>query len=148
MVRLGAGGLDGRALTPEAMQAALQVLSKFRRLAESHTVDHIVAVAACGSMSGSLCWYYLARFSGSHPGLRPFLAWLGRFAVVSRASGWYADSMMRMALVQLVPTARVYSGLASAMVSISAPRFVIATFIGCVIWNGALISAGWMVRHF
>ncbi len=26
MVRLGAGGLDGRALTPEAMQAALQVL--------------------------------------------------------------------------------------------------------------------------
>jgi len=45
MVRLGAGGLDGRALTPEAMHAALQVLSKFRRLAESHGVDHTVAVA-------------------------------------------------------------------------------------------------------
>ena len=41
MVRLGAGGLDGRALTPEAMHAALQVLSKFRRLAESHRVDRI-----------------------------------------------------------------------------------------------------------
>ena len=45
MVRLGAGGLDGRALTPEAMHAALQVLSKFRRLAESHSVDEIIAVA-------------------------------------------------------------------------------------------------------
>jgi exopolyphosphatase/guanosine-5'-triphosphate,3'-diphosphate pyrophosphatase len=45
MVRLGAGGLDGRALTPEAMHAALQVLSKFRRLAESHRVDETVAVA-------------------------------------------------------------------------------------------------------
>src|SRR6266446_2268551 len=45
MVRLGAGGLDGRALTPEAMHAALQVLSKFRRLAESHGVDEVVAVA-------------------------------------------------------------------------------------------------------
>jgi len=45
MIRLGAGGLDGRALTPEAMQAALQVLSKFRRLAESHRVDRIIAVA-------------------------------------------------------------------------------------------------------
>jgi exopolyphosphatase / guanosine-5'-triphosphate,3'-diphosphate pyrophosphatase len=45
MVRLGAGGLDGKALTPEAMQSALQVLSKFRRLAESHSVDEIVAVA-------------------------------------------------------------------------------------------------------
>src|SRR5437763_8040239 len=45
MVRLGGGGLDGRALTPEAMHAALQVLSKFRRLAESHRVDEILAVA-------------------------------------------------------------------------------------------------------
>jgi exopolyphosphatase/guanosine-5'-triphosphate,3'-diphosphate pyrophosphatase len=45
MVRLGAGGLDGRALTPDAMHAALQVMSKFRRLAESHGVDHTVAVA-------------------------------------------------------------------------------------------------------
>src|SRR5213595_4318646 len=45
MVRLGAGGLDGRALTPEAMHAALQVLSKFRRLADSHRVDRLVAVA-------------------------------------------------------------------------------------------------------
>src|SRR6202040_688780 len=45
MVRLGAGGLDGRALTPEAMQTALQGFSKFRGLAESHSVDEVVAVA-------------------------------------------------------------------------------------------------------
>jgi len=45
MVRLGAGGLDGRALTPAAMHAALQVMSKFRRLADSHGVDEIIAVA-------------------------------------------------------------------------------------------------------
>jgi len=45
MVRLGAGGLDGRSLTPTAMAAAFQTLSKFRRLAESHKVDEIVAAA-------------------------------------------------------------------------------------------------------
>src|SRR5437764_5537969 len=45
MVRLGAGGLDGRSLTRDAMHTALQVLSKFRRLAESHRVDEVVAVA-------------------------------------------------------------------------------------------------------
>ena len=45
MVRLGQGGLDGRRLTPEVMHAALQVLSKFRRLAESHRVDKLIAVA-------------------------------------------------------------------------------------------------------
>jgi len=45
MVRLGAGGLDGRALTPSAMTAALQALSKFRRLADSHKVDEVIAAA-------------------------------------------------------------------------------------------------------
>jgi exopolyphosphatase / guanosine-5'-triphosphate,3'-diphosphate pyrophosphatase len=45
MVRLGAGGLDGRRLTPEAMGAALQALKKFARLAQSHQVDEILAVA-------------------------------------------------------------------------------------------------------
>ena len=45
MVRLGAGGLDGRSLTPTAISAALQTLSKFRRIAQSHKVDEIVACA-------------------------------------------------------------------------------------------------------
>jgi exopolyphosphatase/guanosine-5'-triphosphate,3'-diphosphate pyrophosphatase len=45
MVRLGAGGLDGRSLTPTAIAAALQTLSKFKRIAESHKVDEIVASA-------------------------------------------------------------------------------------------------------
>jgi exopolyphosphatase/guanosine-5'-triphosphate,3'-diphosphate pyrophosphatase len=45
MVRLGAGGLDGRSLTPTATTAALQTLAKFRRLADSHKVDVIVAAA-------------------------------------------------------------------------------------------------------
>lgn len=115
---------------------------------EFSAVIPLVVISAFGSMAGSLCWYYLARLSCAYPMLRPLSAWLGRFTMARRASGWYAESMTRMALVQLVPAARVYSGLASAVVSIDALRFAIATFIGCLIWNGALISAGWMVRHF
>jgi exopolyphosphatase/guanosine-5'-triphosphate,3'-diphosphate pyrophosphatase len=45
MVRLGAGGLDGKNLTASAMTAALQTLGKYRRLAESNKVDEIVAAA-------------------------------------------------------------------------------------------------------
>ena len=45
MVRLGAGGLDGRSLTPTAVSAGIQTLTKFRRLADSHHVDEIVASA-------------------------------------------------------------------------------------------------------
>ena len=45
MVRLGAGGLGGRALTELTMRSALQALTKFKRLAESHEVDEVVAAA-------------------------------------------------------------------------------------------------------
>ena len=41
MVRLGSGGLDGKALTPEAVQTGLQTFSRFRRLADSHQVEEI-----------------------------------------------------------------------------------------------------------
>ena len=45
MVRLGAGGLDGRSMTATAMTAGIQTMAKFRRLADSHQVDEIVAAA-------------------------------------------------------------------------------------------------------
>ena len=45
MVRLGAGGLGGRALTELTMRSALQALAKFKRLAESHDVDEVIAAA-------------------------------------------------------------------------------------------------------
>jgi exopolyphosphatase/guanosine-5'-triphosphate,3'-diphosphate pyrophosphatase len=45
MVRLGSGGLDGKALSQEAFQTGLQTFSRFRRLAESHQVEEILAAA-------------------------------------------------------------------------------------------------------
>ncbi len=45
MVRLGSGGLGGRSLTEPAMLAAMQALTKFKRLADSHEVDEILAAA-------------------------------------------------------------------------------------------------------
>lgn len=45
MVRLGAGGLGGRSLSPSAVTAALETLTRFRQLADSRQVDDILAVA-------------------------------------------------------------------------------------------------------
>jgi exopolyphosphatase/guanosine-5'-triphosphate,3'-diphosphate pyrophosphatase len=70
MVRLGAGGLDGRALTPEAMHAALQVLSKFRRLAESHKVDEIIAVATSATREAENGGEFLKDIT-QQTGIRP-----------------------------------------------------------------------------
>jgi len=70
MVRLGAGGLDGRALTPEAMHAALQVLSKFRRLAESHRVEEVIAVATSAVREAENGGEFLQSIQ-HHTGIRP-----------------------------------------------------------------------------
>lgn len=45
MVRLGAGGLDGRRLAPTAVTAAYETLARFKRLAQTHEVDEILATA-------------------------------------------------------------------------------------------------------
>src|SRR5262245_13544839 len=70
MVRLGAGGLDGRALTPEAVHAALQVLSKFRRLAESHRVDEVIAVATSATREAENGGEFLRTIT-QQTGIRP-----------------------------------------------------------------------------
>jgi len=70
MVRLGAGGLDGRALTSEAMTAALQALSKFKRIAESHRVDQILAAATSATREARNGGEFLARIE-RETGIRP-----------------------------------------------------------------------------
>jgi exopolyphosphatase/guanosine-5'-triphosphate,3'-diphosphate pyrophosphatase len=70
MVRLGAGGLDGKALTTEAMSAALQALSKFKRLAESHRVDEILAAATSATREARNGGEFLARIE-RETGIRP-----------------------------------------------------------------------------
>lgn len=63
MVRLGAGGLDGRALTAEAMTAALQALTTFRKIADSHRVDQIRAVATSATREARNGGEFLSRLA-------------------------------------------------------------------------------------
>src|SRR5689334_14736233 len=70
MVRLGAGGLDGKALTSEAMTAALQALSKFKRIAESHRVDEILAAATSATREARNGGEFLSRVE-RETGVRP-----------------------------------------------------------------------------
>jgi exopolyphosphatase/guanosine-5'-triphosphate,3'-diphosphate pyrophosphatase len=70
MVRLGSGGLDGRLLTADAVKAALQALTKFRRLAESHQVDQIRAVATSATRESRNGGEFLALVE-RETGIRP-----------------------------------------------------------------------------
>ena len=70
MVRLGAGGLDGRKMTREAMAAALQAMSKFERLARSHQVDEILAAATSATREAENGGALLAEIE-RQTGIRP-----------------------------------------------------------------------------
>jgi len=69
MVRLGAGGLDGRNLTASAMAAALQTLAKFKRLADSHKVDEIIASATSATREAENGGDFIAEV-GRQTGIR------------------------------------------------------------------------------
>ncbi|MCC7179075.1 MAG: Ppx/GppA family phosphatase [Acidobacteria bacterium] len=70
MVRLGAGGLDGRKLTRAAQNAALQALSKFERIAHSHQVDEILAAATSATREAENGGAFLADIE-QKTGIRP-----------------------------------------------------------------------------
>jgi exopolyphosphatase/guanosine-5'-triphosphate,3'-diphosphate pyrophosphatase len=53
MVRLGAGGLEGRRITDSASASALAALGRFRRIADSHKVDDILAAATSACREAS-----------------------------------------------------------------------------------------------
>jgi exopolyphosphatase/guanosine-5'-triphosphate,3'-diphosphate pyrophosphatase len=61
MVRLGAGGLDGGRLTEQSMAAGLDVLSRYRRLADSHQVEEIVAAATSATREAENGGEFLRR---------------------------------------------------------------------------------------
>src|SRR5688572_24388811 len=61
MVRLGAGGLDGKALTAKATNAALQALIKFKRVAEARQVDAVLAAATSATREARNGGEFLAR---------------------------------------------------------------------------------------
>jgi exopolyphosphatase/guanosine-5'-triphosphate,3'-diphosphate pyrophosphatase len=70
MVRLGAGGLDGRALAPGAMSAALEALARFRQLAASRQVDEIIATATSAVREAPNGGEFLAAVA-ERTGIRP-----------------------------------------------------------------------------
>lgn len=61
MVRLGAGGLEGRHLTDEAMNAGLEALTRFKKLAVARQCDEILAAATSAVREARNGGEFLAR---------------------------------------------------------------------------------------
>jgi exopolyphosphatase/guanosine-5'-triphosphate,3'-diphosphate pyrophosphatase len=99
MVRLGAGGLDGRSLTEPAMSAALLALAKFRRIAESHRVDEILAAATSATREAKNGPEFLGRIA-SETGIRPrVISGTEEARLIHRAAVYGVDVMRGHAVV-------------------------------------------------
>src|SRR6059058_5929164 len=113
MVRLGAGGLDGRALTSEAMTAAVQALSKFKRIAESHRVDQILAAATSATREARNGGEFLARVERD-TGIRPRVIYGvdvggGRAVVIDIGGGSVEITLGTATAVQLARSFKIGS---------------------------------------
>jgi exopolyphosphatase/guanosine-5'-triphosphate,3'-diphosphate pyrophosphatase len=99
MVRLGAGGLDGRSLTEQAMSAALLALAKFRRIAESHRVDEILAAATSATREAQNGPEFLSRIV-AETGIRPrVISGTEEARLIHRAAVYGVDVMRGHAVV-------------------------------------------------
>ena len=99
MVRLGAGGLDGRSLTEQAMSAALLALAKFRRIAESHRVDEILAAATSATREAQNGPEFLSRIV-EETGIRPrVISGTEEARLIHRAAVYGVDVMRGHAVV-------------------------------------------------
>jgi exopolyphosphatase/guanosine-5'-triphosphate,3'-diphosphate pyrophosphatase len=99
MVRLGAGGLDGRSLTEQAMSAALLALAKFRRIAESHRVDEILAAATSATREAQNGPEFLSRII-EETGIRPrVISGTEEARLIHRAAVYGVDVMRGHAVV-------------------------------------------------
>lgn len=92
MVRLGAGGLDGKKLTHEAMTAALAALSKFERLASSHQVDAVLAAATSATREAENGGAFLKAIE-QQTGIRPrIITGMEEARLIHRAAVYGVDT--------------------------------------------------------
>jgi exopolyphosphatase/guanosine-5'-triphosphate,3'-diphosphate pyrophosphatase len=99
MVRLGAGGLDGGHLTEQAMATGLDVLSRYRRLADSHQVDEVLAAATSATREAENGGEFLQRVA-REVGIRVrVISGTEEARLIHIAAGYATDVRRRRAVV-------------------------------------------------
>jgi len=104
----------------------------------------VIFCSTVAALIGSFVDYYLGRRLGeSFMAGRTKLPYV-KPALVAKAQTWFnAHGPAAVALLRLVPTARVLISFPAGACRMSPTKFVFYTLIGCLPWNIALVSVGW-----
>ncbi|MBP1848217.1 membrane protein DedA with SNARE-associated domain [Rhizobium petrolearium] len=116
---------------------------------DAWSVQAAVVGTTIGSFTGALALYLLARAIGEGKSVT-LLYFIGKWIGVSRQRIDQTLSYLRareqaIAITsQLIPTIRLISPLAAALLGTSLLRFTSGLAVGIVLWNGLFIAAGYL----
>jgi membrane protein DedA with SNARE-associated domain len=116
---------------------------------DAWSVHTAVAGTALGSFIGALALYLLVRAIGESKSVT-LLHFVGKWIGVSRQridqtlSSLRAREQTIAITSQLIPTVRLISPLAAALLGTSMLRFASGVAVGIVLWNGLFIAAGYL----
>ncbi len=106
----------------------------------------VLLASTLGSVLGSIFLYELARYGG-----RPFVLRYGSLLRVGpeeldRADAWFERRGPIVVLVgRCIPGVRSLVSLPAGTLKMSRLSYILLTLVGSLIWNAALIGAGWVL---
>jgi membrane protein DedA with SNARE-associated domain len=115
------------------------------------TLWGMILAATIGSMVGALVLYGISAWIGPDR-LRAFLlrygGWLRLSSTdIDKAEQWFdSRSSMAVLLCRCVPLMRSLISIPAGFRRMDLGKFVLYTLIGSVVWNTALIGAGYLLR--
>lgn len=116
------------------------------------TLPGMIVAATIGSTVGALVLYWTAAAIGPHR-LRAFTARYGRWfritlADLDRAEQWF-DRRANIAVLigRCVPLIRSLVSIPAGFRRMSLATFLLYTVIGSLVWNTALVGAGYLLRE-
>jgi membrane protein DedA with SNARE-associated domain len=114
----------------------------------------LLLIGNTGTVAGNVVWYWVGRRFGYH-GLKPVIARWGRVLTlewddVERIHRYFRERGAAAVFVfRFLPTFRTMISLPAGMAGMPFGRFLLWTFLGSLIWNGALIGGGVLLdTHF
>ena len=149
ILELGAGGIFvATALEYGCFPVSSEILLPFIGYViavNGYSLFHTILIATFGGMIGTTFCYLVGRLGG-----KMFDKLAGRFESIAlgvgKAQGIFEKyGKQSVFFARLFPIARTYISFPAGLAKMPAVPFLIYTFFGVIIWNTALISAGYFL---